>query len=337
MNKIERVTLAHGSGGEPSQKLIKELFLKEFNNPFLSPLTDSAILTFGTNRIAFTTDSYVVKPLFFSGGDIGKLAVAGTINDLSVTGARPLFISCGLIIEEGFEYKTLEKIILSMKKTALEAGVQIVTGDTKVVEKGAADKIYINTAGIGLVMDGIELQRERIKDGDSIIINGTIGDHGISVLSKREGIELESEIESDCKPLNSLIMAVLESGADIKFMRDPTRGGLAATLNEFTNGMEWGILLDETEIPIRDEVRSVSDILGFDPLYIANEGKVVVIVSSKDKDKVLNIMKNHPHGKEAKSIGEIVSSPKDIVALKTVVGGTRIVDMPSGEQLPRIC
>ena len=182
MNKIERVTLAHGSGGEPSQKLIKELFLKEFNNPFLSPLTDSAILTFGTNRIAFTTDSYVVKPLFFSGGDIGKLAVAGTINDLSVTGARPLFISCGLIIEEGFEYKTLEKIILSMKKTALEAGVQIVTGDTKVVEKGAADKIYINTAGIGLVMDGIELQRERIKDGDSIIINGTIGDHGISVL-----------------------------------------------------------------------------------------------------------------------------------------------------------
>ena len=337
MNKIERVTLAHGSGGEPSQKLIKELFLKEFNNPFLSPLTDSAILTFGTNRIAFTTDSYVVKPLFFSGGDIGKLAVAGTINDLSVTGARPLFISCGLIIEEGFEYKTLEKIILSMKKTALEAGVQIVTGDTKVVEKGAADKIYINTAGIGLVMDGIELQRERIKDGDSIIINGTIGDHGISVLSKREGIELESEIESDCKPLNSLIMAVLESGADIKFMRDPTRGGLAATLNEFANGMEWGILLDETEIPIRDEVRSVSDILGFDPLYIANEGKVVVIVSSKDKDKVLNIMKNHPHGKEAKSIGEIVSSPKDIVALKTVVGGTRIVDMPSGEQLPRIC
>jgi len=337
MNKIERVTLAHGSGGEPSQKLIKELFLKEFNNPFLSPLTDSAILTFGTNRIAFTTDSYVVKPLFFSGGDIGKLAVAGTINDLSVTGARPLFISCGLIIEEGFEYKTLEKIILSMKKTALEAGVQIVTGDTKVVEKGAADKIYINTAGIGLVMDGIELQRERIKDGDSIIINGTIGDHGISVLSKREGIELESEIESDCKPLNSLIMAVLESGADIKFMRDPTRGGLAATLNEFTNGMEWGILLDETEIPIRDEVRSVSDILGFDPLYIANEGKVVVIVSSKDKDKVLNIMKNHPHGKEAKSIGEIVHSPKDIVTLKTVVGGTRIVDMPSGEQLPRIC
>ena len=354
MNKIERITLAHGSGGEPSLKLIKELFLKEFNNPFLSPLTDSAILpilpspqsspargeeAIGRSpiRIAFTTDSYVVKPLFFPGGDIGKLAVAGTINDLSVMGARPLFISCGLIIEEGFEYKTLEKIILSMKKTALDAGIQIVTGDTKVVEKGAADKVYINTAGIGLVLDGVDLKKERIKNGDAVIINGTIGDHGISVLSKREGIELESEIESDCKPLNSLIMAVLESGADVKFMRDPTRGGLAATLNEFANGMEWGILLDETEIPIRDEVRSVSDILGFDPLYIANEGKVVVIVSSKDKDKVLNIMKNHPHGKEAKSIGEIVSSPKDIVALKTVVGGTRIVDMPSGEQLPRIC
>ena len=354
MNKIERITLAHGSGGEPSLKLIKELFLKEFNNPFLSPLTDSAILpilpspqssparggeAIGRSpiRIAFTTDSYVVKPLFFPGGDIGKLAVAGTINDLSVMGAKPLFISCGLIIEDGFEYDTLEKIILSMKKTALEGGVQIVTGDTKVVEKGAADKIYINTAGIGLVMDGIELQRERIESGDSVIINGTIGDHGVSVLSKREGIELESEIVSDCKPLNSLITAVLESGADVKFMRDPTRGGLAATLNEFANGMDWGILLNETEIPIRNEVRSVSDILGFDPLYIANEGKVVLIVSSGDRDKVLNIMKTHPHGRDARVIGKTVSSPKGIVTLKTVVGGTRIVDMPSGEQLPRIC
>src|SRR3990172_9428765 len=263
MNKIKKITLAHGSGGEPSLKLIKELFLKEFNNPFLSPLTDSAILPILPSpqsspargegqgegvRIAFTTDSYVVKPLFFPGGYIGKIAIAGTINDLSVMGAKPLFISCGLIIEDGFEYETLEKIILSMKKTALEAGVTIVTGDTKVVEKGAADKIFINTAGVGLVLDGVDLKRERIKDGDTVIINGTIGDHGIAVLSKREGIELESEIESDCKPLNSLIMAVLESGADVKFMRDPTRGGLAATLNEFTNGMEWGILLDETEI-----------------------------------------------------------------------------------------
>jgi hydrogenase expression/formation protein HypE len=351
MNKIERITLAHGSGGEPSLKLVKELFLREFNNPFLSPLTDSAILTIPSPqsspqggegqgegaRIAFTTDSYVVKPLFFPGGDIGKIAIAGTINDLSVMGARPLFISCGLIIEDGFDYETLEKIILSMKKTASEAGVQVVTGDTKVVEKGAADKIFINTAGIGLIMDGIELKREKIKIGDSIIISGTIGDHGISVLSKREGIELESEIESDCKPLNSLITTVLESGADVKFMRDPTRGGLAATLNEFANNMNWGIQLNETEIPIRDEVRSVSDILGFDPLYIANEGKVVIVVSAMDKDKVLNIMKTHPHGRGARIIGEIISSPKGVVTLKTIVGGTRIVDMPSGEQLPRIC
>ncbi|MBI3601083.1 MAG: hydrogenase expression/formation protein HypE [Nitrospinae bacterium] len=364
MKRIERVSLSHGSGGEPSWRLISELFLKEFYNPFLSPLTDSAILNIYPSpnltptlsqrerergargeeaigeksiKIAFTTDSYVVKPLFFPGGDIGKLSIAGTVNDLSVMGARPLFLSCGLIIEEGFEYSTLEKIILSMKKTASDSGVQIVTGDTKVVERGAADKIFISTAGVGIVMDGVELKRERIMVGDIIIISGSIGDHGISVISKREGIEFESEIESDCAPLNGLIIEVLESGADIKFMRDPTRGGLAAALNEFAKGMNWGILLNEKEIPIKESVRSVSDILGFDPLYIANEGKVVMIVSSADKDRVLKIIQNHPLGRDARIIGEIVSSPKEMVTLKTVVGGTRIVDMPSGEQLPRIC
>lgn len=345
MKQIDKISLSHGSGGEPSCRLVSELFLKEFNNPFLSPLTDSAILPIlplppfnkGGIRFAFTTDSYVVKPLFFPGGDIGKLSIAGTVNDLSVMGAKPLFLSCGLVIEEGLEYGTLEKIVLSMKKTASDSGVQIVTGDTKVVEKGAADKIFINTAGIGIVMDGVELKRERITVGDKIIISGSIGDHGISVLSKREGIELESEIESDCAPLNGLIAAVLESGADIKFMRDPTRGGLAATLNEFTKDMNWGISLNETEIPIKEGVRAVSDILGFDPLYIANEGKAVIIVSSADEDRVLKIMQNHPLGRDARIIGEIVPSPKGMVILKTVVGGTRIVDMPSGEQLPRIC
>lgn len=347
MKRIEKISLIHGSGGEPSWKLISDLFLKEFNNPFLSPLTDSAILPIppsppfnkGGNeeiRIAFTTDSYVVKPLFFPGGDIGKLAVAGTINDLSVMGAKPLFISCSLIIEEGFEYDALEKIILSMKKTASDSDVQIVTGDTKVVEKGAADRIFINTAGIGLIINK-SLSIERVEPGDSIIISGTIGDHGISVISEREGIEFESEIESDCAPLNGLIAVVLESGANVKLMRDPTRGGLASTLNEFVKGKDWGICLNEIEIPIKDSVKSVSDILGFDPLYIANEGKVVIIVSSADRYKVLKIMQNHLLGRDARIIGEVVSSPGGIVTLKTVVGGTRIVDMPSGEQLPRIC
>lgn len=348
MREIKNISITHGGGGEPSRRLISELFLKEFYNPFLSPLTDSAILPIpssppfnkggnGGIKIAFTTDSYVVKPLFFPGGDIGKLAVAGTINDLSVMGAMPLFISCGLIIEDGFEYDTLKKIVLSMKKTASDSGVQIVTGDTKVVEKGAADKIFINIAGIGLVINNIELKKEKIKAGDCVIINGTIGDHGISVISKREGLEFESEIESDCAPLNSLITAVLESGADVKLMRDPTRGGLASILNEFTSGMDWGIQLIEKEIPITDGVRALSDILGFDPLYIANEGKVIMIVSPKDKDKVLKIMQNHPLGKDTRIIGEVVSSPKGIVTLKTVIGGTRIIEMPSGEQLPRIC
>src|SRR3989338_718957 len=337
MREIKNISITHGGGGEPSMRLISELFLKEFYNPFLSPLTDSAILPIGTNKVAFTTDSYVVKPLFFPGGDIGKLAVAGTINDLSVMGARPLFISCGLIIEDGFEYDTLKKIVLSMKKTASDSGVQIVTGDTKVVEKGAADKIFINTAGIGLVINNIELKKGKIKAGDCIIINGTIGDHGISVISKREGLEFESEIESDCAPLNSLITTVLESGADVKFMRDPTRGGLASILNEFTNMMDWGIHLIEKEIPITDGVSALSDILGFDPLYIANEGKVIMIVSPEDKDKVLKIMQNHPLGKDTRIIGEVVTSPKGIVTLKTVIGGTRIIEMPSGEQLPRIC
>ncbi|MBI4378822.1 MAG: hydrogenase expression/formation protein HypE [Nitrospinae bacterium] len=362
MKRIEKISLSHGSGGEPSWRIISELFLKEFYNPFLSPLTDSAILTLSSHnllnglktcvpplgkkeagiscrdiKIAFTTDSYVIKPLFFSGGDIGKLAIAGTVNDLSVMGSKPLFISCGLIIEEGFEYDLLERIILSMKETALDSGVQIVTGDTKVVEKGAADGIFINTAGIGLVMDGVKLMRERIEPGDKVIINGTIGEHGISVISRREGIDFESEIESDCSPLNSLITSVLESTADIKFMRDPTRGGLASTLNEFVKGMKWGIVLNENDIPVSKGVRAVSDMLGFDPLYIANEGKVVMVVSSADKENVLKIMQNHPQGRDTRIIGEIVSSPQGMVVLKTAVGGARIVDMVSGEQLPRIC
>jgi len=349
---MTKILLAHGSGGKLTHQLINELFLKKFANPVLSKLTDAAVVA-GSERLAFTTDSYVVKPIFFPGGDIGKLAVCGTINDLAVMGAKPLYISCGLIIEEGLDYAVLEKIINSIAETAKETNVKIVTGDTKVVEKGSADQLFINTTGIGLLDKNTNLSPKNIQVGDKILVNGAIGDHGLAVLSQRQGFEFQSNIKSDCSALHGLIQQILKVSRKVnpvrnisaryaishgvKFMRDPTRGGLATVLNEIVYNSKFGILLDEEKIPIHEEVKAFSELLGFDPLYIGNEGKVVVIVADEDTNKVLKTMRRHPLGKESTVIGEVIAEPIGKVCLKTLVKGTRLVDMLVGDQLPRIC
>jgi hydrogenase expression/formation protein HypE len=335
--KNDKITLAHGSGGKLTHDLVKQLFLPRFNNKALSQLGDSAILDIHGMRIAFTTDSFVVKPLFFPGGDIGTLAVNGTINDIAVVGAEPMFLSAGFIIEEGFELSLLEKVVNSMKEAAALASVEIVTGDTKVVERGSVDGLYINTCGIGVVNDEINLSISAIEPGDKIIISGTIGDHGMAVLSERESLGFTPSIKSDCSPLSSMIKKLLASGVHIKFMRDPTRGGLATTLNEIVNAQKYGIVFEEHTIPINDGVRALCEILGYDPLYIANEGKVVIVVSSCDADKVCGILKEDILGKDAAIVGEVVPEPVGKVCLKTVIGGTRVIDMLVGDQLPRIC
>ena len=335
--KNDKITLAHGSGGKLTHELVRQLFLPNFSNEALSQLCDSAILQFNGARLAFTTDSYVVKPLFFPGGDIGRLAVSGTINDLAVVGAKPMFLSAGFIIEEGFEMSLLEKVVNSMKETAAVAGVEIVTGDTKVVERGSVDNLYINTCGIGVVNNGVNLSISRIEIGDKIIISGTIADHGLAVISERESLGFSPSIKSDCAPLSGLIGRLINSGANIKFMRDPTRGGLATTLNEIVNTKKYGILINEQNIPINNNVRALCEILGYDPLYIANEGKVVIVASANDAAKVCDILKEDDLGKDAEIIGEALKEPQGKVCLKTVIGGTRIIDMLVGDQLPRIC
>lgn len=340
---MDKISLAHGSGGKLTHDLIKDLFLAKFKNPMLSPLTDSAIVNLNGTKVAFTTDSYVVKPIFFPGGDIGKLAVFGTINDLAVMGAKPLCISCSYVIEEEFDYKILEQITQSIATSARETGVAIVTGDTKVVEHGKGDGIFINTSGIGLCNYPLP---QRIEVGNKILVNGSIGDHEIAILSAREELGLKLEIESDCAPLTDLIQKIITHAPSaskpagicgIKFMRDPTRGGVATILNEIVEGKEFGVLLEENQIPIREEVKGACSLLGFDPLYLANEGKVVIIVAAEAANQVIDAMHSHPLGREARIIGEVVESPKGIVCLKTKVGGKRIVDMLVGTQLPRIC
>ncbi len=333
----DKVLLAHGSGGRAMHKLIKEFFVEGFDNPILAELTDAAIINGKGKKLAFTTDTYVVNPMFFPGGDIGKLAVCGTVNDLSVVGAKPHYISCGFVIEEGLDLSDLKAIVRSMEATAKTAGVKVVTGDTKVVEKGKADKIFINTSGVGIIEGDTKFGKDRIKAGDKVIINGFIGEHEIAVLSKREGFYFKSEIKSDCAPLNGLISEILKSGADIKFMRDPTRGGVATTLNEIIEGSNCSIELDEAAIPISDGVRAACELLGFEPIYLANEGKVVVVVDGSDAKKVLNIMRRHSLGKKAEIIGQVVNAPKGKVILKTRIGGRRLIEMLAGEQLPRIC
>ncbi|MBA7628422.1 Carbamoyl dehydratase HypE [subsurface metagenome] len=336
--KHDRILLAHGGGGQLSDELIRHHILPTFKNDALAELADSAKLNLASNLVCFTTDSYVVKPLFFNGGDIGKLAVCGTVNDLAVAGSKPVALALSLIIEEGLKFELLEKILASISEAARQNEVSIVTGDIKTVEAGAADKIFINTTGIGVRLAGVDLGFNRIAAGDKIIINGTMGDHGMTIISQREGIKFQSKLKSDCTGLGGLICQLLKNTSGVKFMRDPTRGGLAATLNEISKGSSRSIEIREADVPINPTVQAAADMLGFDVLNIANEGKFVAIVSPESTNDCLNICKNHPLGKEASIIGEVVQT-RDVpmVEIETKIGGKRIVQMPYGRELPRIC
>jgi len=337
-NQPKKILLAHGGGGRLTNNLITNNILPKFSNDILAELQDSASLQLNSASICFTTDSYTVKPLFFNGGDIGKLAVCGTINDLAVAGAKPEALSLSLIIEEGFEIDVLDRILASAANAANRAEVPVVTGDTKVVETGAADGIFINTAGVGTKLPGTNLSFGQITPGDKIIINGTIGDHGMTIMSQREGIKFESQLKSDCASVAPLTRRILEMPAGVRFMRDPTRGGLAATVNEVANSAGHSIELYEKNIPINPTARAAADMLGFDLLDIANEGKVVIVTAPDIAEKVLDICKAHPLGADAGIIGRVVESEdRPIVELITKIGGRRIVQMPYGRELPRIC
>jgi len=329
--------LAHGSGGKLSHDLIQKFFLPLFLNPLLEPLDDSAEIPNQKGRLAFTTDSYVVNPLFFPGGDIGKLAVCGTINDLSMKGANPSYLSLSFIIEEGFPLGLLNKIISSIQTIADAAGVKIVTGDTKVVEHGAADQLFINTAGIGWIKEGVNLSGKNAKPGDIILLSGHIGDHEMAVLSQREGFQFQEELRSDCAPLNDLVGKMLDVCPTIRCMRDPTRGGLATTLNEIASMSNVGMVIEEERMPVRESVRGISELLGLDPLYLANEGKLIAICPSGAEDRLLSVMREHPLGKDAQVIGKITDENRKKVILHTQIGGHRILDMLTGGQYPRIC
>jgi hydrogenase expression/formation protein HypE len=336
--KSDRILLAHGGGGQLTSEFIRRHILPRFKNDALAKLGDSAELNLDSKSVCFTTDSYVVKPLFFNGGDIGKLAVCGTVNDLAVAGSRPVALALSLIIEEGFEFELLEKILDSISRSAKENDVNIVTGDTKTVEAGAAEKIFINTAGIGVKLAGADLGVEKIAVGDKIIINGTIGDHGLTIISQREGIKFQSKLKSDCAGLAGLTCKLLENVSGIKFMRDPTRGGLAATLNEISRASALSIEINEADIPVRPVVQAAADMLGFDVLTIANEGKFIAIISPESDKECLKICRNHPLGKDANIIGQVVETRDvPVVELITRIGGRRIVQMPYGRELPRIC
>jgi len=332
----DKILLAHGSGGKLAHDLVEKSFVKTLANPLLARLDDSAVFDV-SGRLAFTTDSYVVSPIFFPGGDIGKLAVCGTVNDLAMSGARPLYLSLAFIIEEGLSLAELEQIVNSVRMAAGEAGVEIVTGDTKVVPRGSADRLFINTAGVGLIPDGVEISGDKARPGDKVILSGAIGDHGIAVMSRREGISFGTELESDCAPLGGLVADMLEVSRNINCLRDPTRGGLASTLNELASQSKVSIRIEEKDIPVREEVLGACEMLGFDPLYIANEGRLVAIVPDKDADKILKVMKKNKYGKEAVIIGEVAAKPAGRVVMKTVLGSHRIVDMLVGDLLPRIC
>ena len=333
----DQVLLGHGSGGKLSADLVHDVFLAAFHNPVLARLDDQAIVSINGLRLAFTTDSFVVKPLFFPGGDIGSLAVHGTVNDLAMGGAQPLFLSAAFIIEEGFPMETLRRVVASLQQAAAGAGVQVVTGDTKVVEKGSGDGLFINTSGLGVVADGLRLSADQARSGDRVLLSGPIGDHGIAILAQREGLEFESAIESDSAPLHTLVAAMLAATRDIRCLRDPTRGGLSSTLNEFAMQARVGIEIDERAIPVREEVKGACELLGLDPLYVANEGKLVAIVAPGAEDRVLAAMRQHPLGKEARIIGTVTAAHPRLVTMRTTVGPTRIVDMLAGDQLPRIC
>ncbi len=342
-SRYDHILLGHGSGGQLTADLIQRLFVPAFGNDVLGALEDQATLSVpvahasGSCRIAFTTDSFVVRPLFFPGGDIGRLAVHGTVNDLAVGGARPLFLSAAFILEEGLPLADLQRIVASMRQACTEAGVSLVTGDTKVVDRGKGDGMYITTSGVGLVPEGVSLSIHNARSGDCILVSGTIGDHGIAIMSVREGLEFETVLESDTAPLTTLAQAILAASPRTRCMRDPTRGGLSSVLNEVAAASSVSIRLSEAAIPIRPEVRGACEMLGLDPLYVANEGKLVAVVPPEDADRVLQAMRAHPLGKNAALIGEVVADNYGMVILRSLVGGERVVTMLAGEQLPRIC
>lgn len=332
----DKIMLAHGSGGKIAYDLVEKSFLKSFHNPILAKLDDSAVFEI-KGKLAFTTDSYVVSPLFFPGGDIGKLAVCGTVNDLSMAGATPLYLSLAFIIEEGFPQSDLDAVVASIRTAAGEAAVDIVTGDTKVVNRGSADRLFINTAGIGLIPEGVNISGSNALPGDLVIVSGTIGDHGIAVLSRREGLSFSTTLESDCAPLNSLVAAMLQVNRNIHCLRDPTRGGLATTLNELARQSQVGIRIEEEKIPIRDEVFGACEMLGLDPLYVACEGRLIAVVPPEVAGDILDAMRRHQYGKSAAIIGEVNAGNPGRVVMKTTLGSSRIVDMLAGDPLPRIC
>lgn len=333
----KRVLLAHGGGGKLSKQLIEKMFLPHFGNEFLDPLHDGAVVSVNGVRLAFSTDSFVVNPIFFPGGTIGDLAVNGTVNDLAMCGAIPLYLSAAFIIEEGLSMDDLWRVVVSMRDAAGKAGVMLVTGDTKVVDRGKGDKIFINTSGVGVVGDGIDVNPKHARVGDKIILSGTIAVHGIAIMSVREGLAFDTPLQSDTVALNSLVQSMLNVSKHIHVLRDPTRGGVASSLNEIASSSNLGIRILEECIPISEEVRGACEILGLDPLYVANEGKLLAFVSPDDAGQVLAAMQNHPCGRDATIIGEVVSDHPGAVIMKSRIGGNRVVDMISGEQLPRIC
>jgi hydrogenase expression/formation protein HypE len=337
-----QIVMGHGGGGRLTADLIENLFVPAFGGDVLARMEDQATLRLGRDngvpgpRLAFTTDSFVVKPLFFPGGDIGKLAVYGTVNDLAVGGAEPLYLSVAFILEEGFALLDLSRIVRSMGAACDEAGVTLVTGDTKVVDRGKGDEVFINTSGIGLVPDGIDLSIRSARPGDCVLVSGTIGDHGVAIMSVREGIAFETELESDCAPLIGLTRSMLSACPSIRAMRDPTRGGLSSALNELAAASKVGVRIDEPSVPVRPEVRSACEMLGLDPLYVANEGKLIAVVPAADAPRLFAAMRSHPLGRDAAVIGEVVANHPGLVTLRSSIG-ERILTMPAGEQLPRIC
>ncbi|MFD0923534.1 hydrogenase expression/formation protein HypE [Saccharopolyspora rosea] len=333
----ERITLAHGSGGKATQTLVEAVFLENLRNPVLEQLEDGAELAVGNARLAFTTDSFVVSPLFFPGGDIGDLAVNGTVNDLAVSGARPLFLSAGFIIEEGFPVADLTRIVTSMSEAAEAAGVRVVTGDTKVVQKGGADGCYVNTSGVGVIERRTRLGVETARPGDAVLVSGPVGDHGITVMLARGELDIEADVASDTAPVHEMVADLLRAAPGVRALRDATRGGVATVLNEIARASEVSVVVDEGAVPVRTEVRGASELLGIDPLYVACEGRIVVVVDAAQADAALRAMRAHPLGADAANIGHVVADAPGMVLLNTAFGGTRIVDLLVGDPLPRIC
>lgn len=331
------IVLGHGSGGKLTHQLVQKMILPAFQNPALEAQHDGAILSVNGGRIAFSTDSYIVHPIFFPGGNIGDLAVNGTVNDLSMCGARPQYLSVSFIIEEGLPIEDFWRILCSMKDAAAHAGVALVTGDTKVIDRGKGDKIFINTSGLGVVSPEVDIDPARARPGDVVIVSGRIASHGMAIMSVREGLEFETAIESDTAALNGLVEAMLNASSNIHVLRDPTRGGVASALNEIAERSRVGIRIEEAAVPIGNEVQGACEILGLDPLYVANEGKLLAFVAGSDSDKVLRAMQSHPLGRESAVVGQVVPNHAGVVVMTTKIGGSRVVDMLSGEQLPRIC